>query len=43
MIQRVAVTLLLASACLAQDTVARMDQVAQSFADSKCGRPWDRC
>jgi CubicO group peptidase (beta-lactamase class C family) len=35
MIQRVAVALLLASACLAQDTVARMDQIAQSFVASK--------
>src|ERR1022692_2520892 len=35
MIHRVAVTLLLASAGLAQDAISRMDQVAQSFADSK--------
>jgi CubicO group peptidase (beta-lactamase class C family) len=35
MIQRVAVALLLAGGCLAQDTVARMDQVAQSYVASK--------
>jgi CubicO group peptidase (beta-lactamase class C family) len=35
MIQRVTVAFLLASACLAQDTVARMDQIAQSFVASK--------
>ena len=35
MIQRVAIVLLLAGACLAQDTVARMDEVAQSFVASK--------
>ncbi len=34
MIRRLAVTVFLASACLAQDTVARMDQVAQSFLDN---------
>src|ERR1700733_5463335 len=35
MIQRAAIAILLAGICLAQDTVARMDQVAQSFVDSK--------
>src|SRR5260370_40405940 len=35
MIQRVAIVLLLAGACLAQDSVARMDEVAQSFVASK--------
>src|SRR5260370_22725029 len=35
MIQRVAVALLLAGACLAQDTDAQMDQVSQSFVASK--------
>src|SRR6266576_3159586 len=35
MIPRFVIALLLAAACLAQDTVARMDQVTQSFVTSK--------
>ena len=35
MYRRIAILLLLASACLAQDNVSRMEQVVQSYVDSK--------
>jgi CubicO group peptidase (beta-lactamase class C family) len=35
MFRRIAIVLILASACLAQDTAARMEEVIQSYAMSK--------
>ena len=35
MYRRIAVSFLLVSACLAQDNVSRMEQVVQSYVDSK--------